>query len=74
MDIVYNIFGFVQTGTVQYYQCDACDSYPLTVCRYHCLVCSDYDLCETCFKEGTKVSLVVKEGWVECGFTRVHLN
>jgi len=30
------------------YRCDGCDKYPLQNFRWHCKVCEDFDLCETC--------------------------
>mmetsp|Transcript_29337 Transcript_29337/g.73659 ORF Transcript_29337/g.73659 Transcript_29337/m.73659 type:complete len:682 (-) Transcript_29337:410-2455(-) len=35
--------------------CDACGTRELRGCRYNCLVCSDFDLCETCYRTQPEV-------------------
>eukprot|EP00339_Tiarina_fusa_P013619 CAMPEP_0117016302 /NCGR_PEP_ID=MMETSP0472-20121206/12868_1 /TAXON_ID=693140 ORGANISM="Tiarina fusus, Strain LIS" /NCGR_SAMPLE_ID=MMETSP0472 /ASSEMBLY_ACC=CAM_ASM_000603 /LENGTH=422 /DNA_ID=CAMNT_0004720307 /DNA_START=6 /DNA_END=1274 /DNA_ORIENTATION=- len=32
--------------------CDGCDVFPITGTRYKCVVCPDFDLCETCEGQG----------------------
>lgn len=33
----------------QYYSCNICNSEPIWGNRFHCTVCDNFDLCETCF-------------------------
>jgi len=35
--------------------CDACGTRELRGCRYNCLVCSDFDLCEMCYRTQPEV-------------------
>ena len=29
-------------------KCDGCGAKPLTGCRYRCVICPDFDICENC--------------------------
>ena len=32
--------------------CDLCQTCPITVCRWHCETCQDFDLCDACYRAG----------------------
>jgi len=38
-----------------HFVCDGCDMSPISGIRYHCTVCSDYDLCAECEAKGDSV-------------------
>ena len=33
-------------------KCDSCGALPLTGCRYRCVICPDFDICENCEDKG----------------------
>jgi len=42
----------VQGPAVHNHTCDGCEMAPIVGARYHCTICKDYDLCQTCEDNG----------------------
>ncbi|KAL4507171.1 hypothetical protein ABPG72_001964 [Tetrahymena utriculariae] len=38
-----------------YQSCNRCEAEPIWGIRFHCMVCKDFDLCEACVDENTKI-------------------
>lgn len=50
-------------------RCDACSRTNFRGKRYKCLICFDYDLCETCYEEGVTDTVHKTEHAVQCILT-----
>ncbi len=41
----------VHDGKTHHTKCDICDKWPILYDRYHCLECTDFDVCGACFEK-----------------------
>ena len=48
--------GSSSSGAIQF-RCDVCQMCPITVCRWHCETCRDFDICDACYRAGEEVGV-----------------